>query len=293
MLNAVVIAGLSVPAHDRLRKESSQRLVPNGHLFVKPVKDGNYNQEQANAYIKDIYKAILNKIKMKEDEEVSVSLLYVDYKNQSTSQFIWRFFPFAMARPINPLAFEGKVSVNHRNASLNRYQNYLENELSEMIRRTKIVRGFTHIHNLTPLLLPINNFVSDKYKNIMRRLYEKLGTDGDPKALLEREIAAFVKYHPLTRPTGSQHYFSDDIHYFKSPGRHRHGFYRPSRDPGHPEQCLLNARSRLGGSYSHDFHFDCQAKQGALNKHYPNCHNAPCEPKKQHVNIAPNDYIIG
>jgi len=181
---------------------------------------------------------------------------------------------------------------------LNAYQKVVEKELDELKKRTAIVRQFTHIQNLTPLLLPLNNFISADYQAMMRRLFEQLGTHDDPSSFLKDEMNDFFKRHPRTYPSAGgrhgkgQHCLTDGIHHFKSPGRHRHGFYRPTRDHEHPMVCLLNARSRLGGAYSHNFHFDCEAISGGLNRHYPNCHGAPCPPKENHVNIAPNDYII-
>jgi hypothetical protein len=47
----------------------------------------------------------------------------------------------------------------------------------------------------------------------------------------------------------------------------------------------------LGGHYDYDFHFDC-APVGTLDATYPNCHSARVAPKQEHVNIAPNDFII-
>ncbi len=54
---------------------------------------------------------------------------------------------------------------------------------------------------------------------------------------------------------------------------------------------MLAARSRFGGSYAHDLHYDCQPVT-LLAATYPNCHGEGTPSKAAHVNICPNDYIV-
>jgi hypothetical protein len=296
MNQIVVIAGLPIDAYDRLFRESRKRLLPNGHIIAKPVKWAGYDPHLTTEYIKDAYNHILT---LREGAAVSISVLYVDYGTDVTATFLESFFPFALVRPVRPIEPDVARTVKDRNARLNDYHAYLEAELDVLKKRIPVIRHFTSVHNLTPLLLPYANFSGAEFQEMVRRLYGLLGVHPDPSTLLDSEIATFLAQYPRVYPKSEGHHrlghhcLSDGKLYFKSPGGDRHGFFRPGRDPGHMQTCLLNARSRLGGSYAHNFHFDCEPTSGGLNKTYPNCHAAPTPPKKQHVNIAPNDYIIG
>jgi len=292
----VIIAGLQTDSYDRFSRESRKRLLPNGHIIAKPVKWAGHDRSMTTEYIKNIYDYIIT---LAEGEDVSISVLYVDYGADSAYSFIDAFFPFALVRPMCPIEPDVTRTIRDKNSRLNDYQRYLEEELSEIKDRVLVVKSFTNIHNLTPLLLPCANFFGPEFKDMLRRLYDRLGVHHDPVTLVNDEIAAFLARYPRVypQPTGhhrqGHHCLSDGKLYFKSPGKDRHGFFRPGQDRGHVPTCLLNARSRLGGSYAHNFHFDCEPTSGSLDKTYPNCHGAPVPPKKQHVNIAPNDYIIG
>lgn len=130
-------------------------------------------------------------------------------------------------------------------------------------------------------------------RSMLLRLFRNIGVHERPEQLIDAEVAAFLQTHPFVKAKGDRRCLSDRVLFFRSPGSHRHGYYRHtiSRDP-HDSLCLLNARSRLGGAYDHSFHFDCEPVSGTLSKHYPNCHNQNASPKREHVNIAPNDYVI-
>jgi len=230
---------------------------------------------------------------------VSISALYVDHGAAIVDPLLDALYPFALVRPLRPIGPDVPRTRNERDRRLNQFQEYLERELVALRRQTDVVRAHTRLHNLNPLLLPRANFKGRDLDAMVRRLYDTLGSATDPAALMRAEVDGFLRVHPKVHPspegrhTAGQHCLSDGTLYFGSPGRHRHGHFRPGRDKGHAPTCLLNSRSRLGGSFAHDFHFDCKAVKGGLNRTYPNCHGEGIAPKEHHVNIAPSDYVIG
>ena len=124
-------------------------------------------------------------------------------------------------------------------------------------------------------------------------LFWNLSRNTQPDNLISQETERFFAAHPWTnKPGDDQHCLSDGVHYFKSPGQARHGFFRYSEEAKHNHGCLLNARSRLGGTYEYTFHYDCNAVTGGLWAEYPNCHDVLVPPKSRHANIAPNDYVL-
>jgi hypothetical protein len=286
----VVIAGLPVEMHDRVRKESSKRFAPDGFLSLKPVQWPGYKVKQADDYINEVGGYVSS---LPEDTEVAVLLAYVDYGDPSTNTFVARFFPFALARALMPLDLsdvEGNKGFKER---LNTYLDYLDAQIAALRERARVVREHTNVHNLTPLLLPLRNFRSDQFPPLLENLFNNLGSHPEPKELLKEVVSDFFAAHPRTTPDGDdRHCFSDGVLYFKSPGKHRHGFYRHSKNTSHGLTCLLNARSRLGGTYDYKLHYDCTPTRGSLNGHYPNCHGEDTQPKTTHVNIAPNDAVI-
>jgi hypothetical protein len=88
-------------------------------------------------YIREIHEYILSQA---EGVEVSISVLYVDYQNDCTHEFINSFFPFAIVRPITPFQMDVNISPHQSRAQLNDYQNVFEKELNELKKRTAVVR---------------------------------------------------------------------------------------------------------------------------------------------------------
>ena len=276
----IVIACLSVAGFDELRRESDRRLAPSGNLFARPVKKPGYPREAARQYQEEMRDRILA---LPETVQISVTIAYVDYSDESTKQFIDAFRPFALVRPIEPL------NEHHHGRA---YGEYLVDQAKELRSRASRVSEFTNIANVTPFLLPYRNFDSLHHEEMVARLYNSLGAVDDIAGLMQTEKNKIAQYHPRVKPPkGQQSCYSDGRLFFKSPGRARHGYFRHTRDQGHHPSCLLSARCRFGGSYPHDLHYDCEpVKQ--LEASYPNCHGTPTRPGANHVNICPNDYII-
>ena len=276
----IVIAGLSVAGFDELRKADENRFAPSGKLFVRPVKKPGYPRDAALRYQEEIRDRILA---LSETAQISVTIAYVDYADETTKQFIEAFRPFALVRPIEPLKEHGGGRA---------YREYLVDQAKELRSRASRVSEFTHIPNVTPFLLPYSNFHSSHHGEMVEELYDSLGVVDDIKDMMKTAKTKFERYHPRVKPPGErQSCYSDGRLFFKSPGRARHGYFRHTRDQGHHPSCLLAARCRLGGSYPHNLHYDCEPVT-QLEASYPNCHKAGTQPGANHVNICPNDYII-
>lgn len=289
MKTVMILAGLSVEAHDRIRRENASSFAPNGKLIVKPLPSEGYTAAYAKTIIDEAHSYVHS---LKENDEACILMCYVGGQDNAENTFLANFFPFALVRNINPIDTSTANSKNEKNKILNDYFRYILSETIQLRGISRSVKEKTEIRNLTPLLLPVVNFRSDVFIGLMNSLFHNLGRSTNVSLLLQNSIDEFFRHHPKARPNGDRRYcFSDGRMYFKSPGSDRHGFRR-TNGTGHTNTCLLNARSRLGGTFDHQFHYDCSAVKGSLAAGYPNCHGVLTPPKPTHVNIAPNDYII-
>ncbi len=215
----IVIAGLSVAGFDELRRESERRLAPSGNLFARPVRKPGYPKDAALKYQQDMCDRILA---LPETAQISVTIAYVDYADETTKQFIDAFRPFALVRPIEPLE-------KHNGA----YGEYLVEQALELRSRASRVSEFTNIANVTPFLLPYRNFDSPHNEEMVENLYNSLGVADDIAGLMKTEKNKIAQYHPRVKPPkGQQSCYSDGRLFFKSPGRARHGYFRHTRDRG-------------------------------------------------------------
>lgn len=297
MTYALIVGGLPAAAFDRLKKISENRIAPGGKVFSRPNSSrGKYDPGHASHLIqsaKDYLKA------RPDGERVNICLIYVDYGELSTKRFVNTFFPFALPAPIQPVELDDvSLTKRERNEALNRLAANLISTSDTLRGKARLVSENTHIANLTPLLLPRKNFGGRALVHMLEHLSGALPGAEDVPALIKAAVADFFRSHPLTYPESKGHYgqrhcFSDGNLFFKSPARNRHGYLRNRDADKHAPGCLLNARSRLGGSYDHTFHYDCEPCKGAsLAASYPNCHDEATSPKERHINVAPNDYII-
>jgi hypothetical protein len=283
----LVIAGSSGPTFDAVSRLSGSLLAPDGQVIRLPLKgqDAVYTNSYVRLLIQETSKYLL---RFPEHEPVSVLLLYLNAKNGSEKMLLDAFFPMALPLAIGLMGESGQSQLYSANAI-----GKLVVEGAKRLRNIyPQVSDKTQVANLSPLLLPIRNFRSDALSMMMKQLYYLLGTHHSPADLLKEKIDQFKAIHPPMNPPDSlQRCYSDGYLYFKSPGRHRHGFFRNSPKSTHSDDCILKARSRLGGAIPYTLHYDCTPKQQLANT-YPNCHCVPVAPKPNHVNIGPSDYII-
>ncbi len=289
---SLVVAGLTIGAFDRIRRISENRLAPGGKLILSPIADRQ--QPYTKRYINGLLEAAHKFTKSANENDAATTLLiYIDYKDQSTNDLLEAFFPFGLPLALDPPDFRDASNKPQINSVLNQFADELAKAAIEIRGLSRIISEFTNIANLTPLLLPLRNFRSERLKSTLQRLYEGLAEADDAKTFIVSTIKSFLAVHPRVRPPDDdRHCFSDGYLYFRSPGKHRHGFFRNVAAANHHVACLLNARSRIGGHFPATFHYDCIARNGSLAKTYPNCHDMGCAPSQDtHVNIAPNDFI--
>lgn len=285
----LVIAGLPTLAFDAVRAQSAKRFAPLGSLFVRPLKTFGYPRDHAAAYLSQLERRLSV---LDESVPVSITVAFVDFGDESSRSFMSNFYPFALVCPIRPLVINESDRKSVQSAAISNYVQYLISEVARLRRNAAIISEQTHIHNISPLVLPAKNFSSRHYRAMIDGLFRGLGGALDPHILLKAALAEFLRHHPRANAgTDRKSCYSDGHLYFGSPGNHRHGYFRNGQSKGHLSTCLLNARSRLGGSVSYNFHYDCTAVT-KLNSEYPDCHGQPKAPNIKHINIAPNDYII-
>lgn len=289
---SLVIAGLPVSFFDRLRKEAEQKIAPGGRLFITPNKwEGSYDPNHAEKIINQLFDYYIAR---QENKKIVTLLLYADYNDKSTDQLLERFFPFALPHRLTVPDVKSAKNAIEKNKILNDFTSNVIKASKRLRDVSSRVTHKTNVHNLNPLLLPVRNFQGDDLRHMLKNLYEKVTYCADPDELLSDAIANFIAKHPWKTPPDEQkRALCDGVHFFKSPGNDRHGYLRNSSAKQHSVECLLNARSRLGGAYDHCFHYDCTPVKGKLRPLYHNCHGDGSPPKKTHVNIAPNDYVIG
>jgi hypothetical protein len=288
---SVVVAGLPQIAFDRVRKESDNRIAPGGKVVLLPNRTTNgYSRQHADDLIARAHAVAAS---VEESRRFTTLLLYVNFHDASTDQLLERFFPFSLPLSIDLPETQGLSSTRALNEQLNLIATRVIEGAQRLRELSRLISDFTGVANLTPLLLPVTNFRVPAFLEMLQGLYQNVGQSKDPKALIEEAVKRFIAKSPRVYPPGeSRHCLSDGRLFFRSPGRDRHGYFRLKAAEAHNPMCLLNARSRIGGSYDYRFHYDCIPTTGRLLASYDNCHGAATLPKERHVNIAPNDFII-
>lgn len=253
MKHVLCVAGLPVFLYDRLKRESAKRFVPDGRLIAKPlVHSKTYSVGAARNFALEAAEYVSS---LPESEPLSMLLLYVDYRDRGSEQFVEMFFPFSLAAPINLPNFDGMSSKNEMNRKLNDFVSSLERSALRLRRAGDAVKGALSGNNLTPLLLPIRNFHSQHLVPNLKNLFLGLIDAPAPERAIQDVCENLIRHHPWTKPPrDSQRCLTDGILYFKSPGSARHGYFRHRPNPTHQPECLLKARSRLGGPFNHTFH---------------------------------------
>lgn len=291
MWTVQVFAGTDLALFDLVRSIPLRKIVPNGEIIIEPAKSvGRYDDRHIAALLKKLNIALSAR---KEDEPVAVQLLYVDHSDGSTRAMLKSFFPFALTRALSEktirTAHKASVKAEREEAVAG-----IVNVCAQLRATASVVRGYTHIANMSPLLLPLKNFAQPYLDQLVEKLFTELGKSEDPKALLDQELAAFEGRKFLVKSPGSEKKcFSNGVLYFNSPGRDRHGFFRNASVGHHAPWCLPSARSRFGGSFDYRFHFDVTSANGHIRGKFPDCHGDEVMASKHtHVNIAPNDFVI-
>jgi hypothetical protein len=283
----LVVAGASIATFDRISKISGSLLAPQGEVISLPLRgnDADYTVKYVRMLVEATSKCLL---KRSEHEPVSVLLLYLNVSNGTEEILLDAFFPMALPLAVD-LLDQSRPGEPIKRKVIEKLIIAGAHKLREVFPQ---VSDKTRVANLSPLLLPLRNFRSEALALMLRALYSELGRHAAPGDLIVEKVARFKARHPPTKPpSGSQHCYTDGHLFFRSPGRHRHGFFRNSSRGTHSDDCILRARSRLGGSIPYTMHYDCTSER-ELAKAYPNCHCEATPPKDMHVNIGPSDFII-
>lgn len=288
---SLVIAGLSVEFFDRIRSVSDDLIAPRGKVFMSPNSwQGAYNPKHIDKLLNTLFDSHASRLN---EDPIPTLLLYVDYGDASTAILLDNFFPFALPHRLEVPDLQGAPNKRTKNELLNKFEASLILSAQKLRAASNIVSHHTDKQNLNPLLLPLRNFNGKELNALLRGIYDRAPYETDVEDLISKLTKKFISKCPwVNPPDANQRAMSDGVLYFKSPGNNRHGFLRNSDAHNHDRECLLNARSRLGGRYPYNLHYDCEPVKGKLKTAYDNCHGHPSAPKERHVNIAPNDFII-
>ncbi len=285
-----MLAGLDQASFDKIKTISTNKYYKEGTLIARPLKkDEGYSPSSHVHYLKQA-KEYLREFS---DADLCALLVYIDRKDDQTKEFCRSFFPFALARGVEPPTIEAQGKPASYRRALNDFATRVLEAVNQLKESVGAVRGTFSGNNLTPLLLPIRNFRSDVLRSVLQDLFIHLGNSTDPRRSLEEARERILRAHPWVTPSDSrQRCLSDGVLHFKSPGSARHGKARFQGLGEHWITCHLNGKCRLGATYVGNFHYDCVPARGALKRTYGNCHNVSTAAKGTHVNIAPNDFII-
>jgi hypothetical protein len=288
----IVVAGLSLSEFDRLKALPAKRFSGEGILVTTPMKpEEGYRDRDSKRLLELVAEAVLRDGK---DKEVRICLVYKRSGGVNFQKLLDAFFPFALTVGFEDFENWSTEGGHVKKRRGNEYLEYIEKKCLAARKMSRIVGGHLNDRVLNPLLMPMRNFAQNDYRKLLKDLSDKLHREPDLNVCLTRFKKEFFDFYPLVRLDGDRKkHSSDGKLIFKSPGGARHGRFRFEAANEHEQQCLLNAVCRLGASYDRTLHFDCVAAKGSLKILYSNCHEAMIPPKSTHVNIFPNDFILG
>lgn len=284
----VCIAGLPQEALDEVSKRPPRF---SGSKANPPIA---FPVRKSLAYLagdeKRYHEALSEKIsKFNPNDDAGIVVAYVNFPG--ASDFIQKFFPFALVSPIEPFYYNCQEKSRRREA-LKNFLKTVEATTRELRSKSLVIKDYYSGNKFTHLTLPLRNFRSDHLKREMQTLFQELGYASNPRLLIQNSTTNLGQLYPLKRSSGHHQFFEDDRQLcFKSPGTARHGWNR-GVSQGHDPSCHINSRVRLGGPLKANFHYDCSYLRRELDAFYLNCHDKQNSPAQTtHVNISPNDAI--
>lgn len=290
----VGFAGIPEAAFDFFRRAEATLLEPGDEAIAETCKnsDARYMaNEHAGFFLKRFAEALAT------DHHNALSntgfvVLYVN-SHAGSAAFADRLFPGVLTMPVT-WRLEG-----HNRTTIGRSFGLLRGLLRVGVQQARravpvIKKEVTEHDGRTPFLLPIANFHSRHLVPALREA-ERDAIAGNGMTGLTAVRRRFEHVHPPQRiDRKARDCFVDDRGTeFHPPGSARHAFAR-DLFAGHPPDCLVNGRRRLGSPYDRAFHYDCQRDGRLLSGEFPNCHG-PHETKSKldNLNIAPNDNLRG
>jgi len=156
---------------------------------------------------------------------------------------------------------------------------------------------FSERANKTPLLLPLRNFDSPHLSATISALPGQLLLANDAGERVRQACREFEFWHPKAlcqecHPPLNFYLDKKGVK-FRAPGKALHGAAHPATS-GHPDECVLAARRRMGAPFHHSFHYDCsRPPKPVINADLFQCHSVNRQGMigHPHLNVAPNDYV--
>lgn len=294
MKTYILIAGVPVRFHEPLQKSLGvvERGNPGFRPTIVPLSE-HYPPNYSRGYVRSVVARLARDVSAYQEQQTCL-VIYLDHT--SSDLLCEAVYRFALLVAVSPPHGE-ELRFDREGQTVNR--------LAADIRRTyshfgKVVRAVGNEvdsgrRNRTPLLLPPQNFASHHLDQLLRTLSCNLvptKSQVAAQAEIDRAVTDFLHHHPMVQPERGSRVHSNGVLAFNSPGKDLHG--KQQTPHGHPDECIIGARIRLGHCFHHQFHYDVEPHHGNFGAALPSCHGSFDVPHgRAYVNIAPNDHVRG
>jgi hypothetical protein len=224
------------------------------------------------------------------EKGLGVVLLLREWEREGFDAFFW---PFALCKTECVRETISRAGIGaERSANV-----YATTALSAANALRQPVRAVTSEFatrlRRTPLLLPLRHFDSHHLQTLLEETWRAATNRVALTEAIRAVCARFEASHPFARRGRGGIFENLRGVQFAAPGRNDfHGKRSNLRTDPHNNDCFLNARVRLGGSFADGFHYDCTRGKSNYEGVFKNCHDAEAHYMgKPHLNVFPNDFI--
>lgn len=300
----IILAGVPDEMYDYIYKQPSHKIGGGQcEIIISPLRVGEgglyrYNIKHIESLIAKLYVAFVPKAKSDLGCQMHVFLIYLEHDEIGTINCEKSFFPIVLPykiRKMEKIYQGGRVFFQARNELMLKIK-----EASTLLRKkVALIRHELNSHrSTTPLLLPMENFSSTTYQQLMTDVSVELSGAHDTGHTL-KELKLRFDASLESEILSERRYYRDDRRLiFKAPpDRLLHGENLRGNTvhggSGHQEICTVGSRTRLGAPYKASFHYDCELRGGRrITRDFTGCHGQTVSAKRwTHVNVAPNDWV--
>ena len=289
MPKIVVLAGFDRLICDEIRKRPQENFIGSKSNKLVCV-DSKKRYQYGKGYVQKIMSKVVNIIEKNPYEKYRLILIYVDYKNLDSEEFLMSFFPFCL--PIGMEMFDqSRIEKHKQRTRLVSYLNEISFNTEQGRKKSNKVGDYFNGKNYCSILLPKVNFRSKLLVNKFEYIYRNIEYSDDIRSLLSSAESDILQAHPPKKMKRRSSFIDDAGLIFKSPGGDRHGMSRSLLKP-HYASCFIASRIRFGGDFDPAFHFDCELENKRISGEFSDCHGQVLKKRNvSHLNIAPNDFV--
>jgi hypothetical protein len=264
-----------------------------GHHFtglpLRATPNGSYlvNQSHCRDLIETLIRYMTGRPNCIDDGLVVLMLL----RPWEPGGFAHNFYPFAFYREIRTIDRPARAGQERLRVANVQTDDLLKMGRSLTTPVKAIKRELQDRLKRSPILLPLHHFSSPALRTLLDEILANLHGEINPGKFIRERCEQFEQEHPFVKVGGRTGRFTDRRGiFFDLPGRALHG--EKSSILGHPNECYLSAKLRIGGPFDDGFHFDCTRGGGAYAGSFANCHGAVDTYRgNPHLNVYPNDFI--